>query len=74
MAVTRAIATCLIALFITAIWGVMIHFGTLALGVPIGDVWLVAVLTLIFLVLAWTLSIASMVSEGSRDDELDPDA
>ena len=71
MTVRRAIAICLIALFPTAIWGVMIHFGTLALGFPIGAGWLTVVLAVIFLLVRLVLSVAVMGSDYSGDDELD---
>jgi hypothetical protein len=72
MTATRAITICLIALFTTATWGVMIHFGTLALGFPIGAGWLTVVLAVIFLLVLLVLSMAVMGSDYSGDDELNP--
>ena len=52
----KRIATiCLVALFATGIWWVILHFGSRAVGYPIGSAWLLPVLTGIFLllVLGW---------------------
>ena len=65
----RAIATALIALFTTAFWGVMIHFGALALGVPIAVPCLVAVLAGIFFLLVLVLSMAGVASDASGEDQ-----
>ena len=53
MTAMRAILLCLTALLATAIWGAILHFGTRALGIPIGTGWLAVVLTIIFLCLCW---------------------
>jgi len=72
MTAMRAIRLCLTALFTTAIWGAILHFGPRALGIPIGAGWLVAALAVIFLLLLLVLSMAGVASGHSGDDELDP--
>jgi uncharacterized membrane protein YhaH (DUF805 family) len=62
----------LTALFTTAIWGLILHFGTGALGMPIGAGWLAAVLIFIFLLLLLLLSMVSVAAGRIEDDE--PDA
>lgn len=71
---TRTIAIGLIALFTAAIWGAMIHFDPLALGIPIGAGWLTVVLTGIFLLALLVLSMAAMGSDYSGDDMPDTES
>lgn len=72
MTAVRAIAICMIALFTTAVWGVIIHFGTLALGLQIETVWLTVVLAIIFFLLLLGLSMVVVASDHSDDDEPGP--
>ena len=69
MTAVRAIAICMIALFTTAVWGVIIHFGTLALDLQIGTVWLAVVLAIIFFLLLLGLSMIVVASDHSDDNE-----
>ena len=62
----------MIALFTTAVWGVIIHFGTLALGLQIETVWLTVVLAIIFFLLLLGLSMVVVASDHSDDDEPSP--
>jgi hypothetical protein len=72
MTAMRAVLLCLTALFTTAIWGAILHFGTRALGIPIGAGWLAVVLTVIFLMLLLALSMAVVASDRPDDDKLGP--
>lgn len=72
MIAMRAILICLIALFTTAVWGVILHFGTRAVGVPIGGVWLATALVVIFVLVLLMLGMAVMASDGPDQDGPDP--
>jgi hypothetical protein len=72
MKISRAVLLCLIALVTTAIWGAILHLGTRALGIPIGAVWLAAVLVFIFLLLLLGLGMGVLASDSTGDEELDP--
>lgn len=62
----KRIATiCLVALFATGIWWVILHFGSRAMGYPIGGAWLLPVLTGIFLLLVLGLGMAAMATSGT---------
>jgi uncharacterized membrane protein len=74
MKVSRAFLLCLVALFITAIWGAILHFGTDMLGMPIGDGWLAVSMIVIFVLLVLALTMGAVASDASNDDELDFDA
>lgn len=68
----RAILICLIALFTTAVWGAILHFGTRAVGFPIGAAWLAVALVVIFVLVLLMLGMAAMASDGQDQDEPDP--
>lgn len=72
MTMMRVVLLCLTALFTTAIWGAILHFGTRALGMPIGAGWLAAALAVIFLLLLLVLSMAVAASDHPDDGKLDP--
>lgn len=62
----RRIATiCLVALFATGIWWVILHFGGRAVGYPIDAAALLPVLAGIFLLLVLGLSMAAMATSGA---------
>ena len=72
MIAMRAILICLIALFTTAVWGAILHFGTRAAGYPIGTAWLATVLVVIFILVLLMLGMAAMASDSDDQDKLDP--
>lgn len=57
--------TCLIALFATGIWWVILDFGGRAVGYPMGANLLWPVLAGIFLLLVLGLSMAAMATSGN---------
>ena len=72
MTAMRAVLLCLTALFTTAIWGVILYFGTRALGFPIGAGWLAVVLAVIFLLLLLVLGMAAAASDRRDNGNFDP--
>ena len=68
----RAILMCLIALFTTAIWGAILHFGTRAIGAPIDAAWLATALVAIFMLVLLMLGMAVMGADGPDQDDADP--
>ena len=63
----RIAAICLVALFATGIWWIILHFGGRAVGYPIGSAWLLPVLAGIFLLLVLGLGMAAMATSGTPD-------
>ena len=57
--------TCLVALFATGIWWVILHFGSRAVGYPIHASLLLPVLAGIFLLLVLGLSMAAVATSGT---------
>lgn len=72
MIAMRAILICLIALFITVVWGAILHFGARALGYPIETAWLATALVVIFILVLLMLRMAAMASDDPDQDEMDP--
>jgi len=72
MIAMRGILICLIALFTTAVWGAILHFGTRAVGYPIGTAWLATALVVIFILVLLMLGMAAMASDGPDQDKMDP--
>jgi fatty acid desaturase len=63
----RIATTCLIALFTTGVWWIILYFGGWAVGYPISEAWLFSVLAGIFLLLVLGLSMAAMATNTAPD-------
>jgi hypothetical protein len=62
----RALILCLVALLNTVMWGLILHFGSRALGVPIGRAGLGVVMLGIFALLLLVLCMTSLSSDADR--------
>ncbi len=69
MKISRAAILILIALFTTAIWGVILIYGSRALGAPIGAGSLAAILAVICVVVLLALSMAALASDSGGEDD-----
>jgi fatty acid desaturase len=63
----RAAIICLVALFATGIWAIILYFGGWALGYSMDAAWPLPVLGGIFLLLVLGLSMAAMATSGTPD-------
>jgi hypothetical protein len=68
MKAARALILCLVALLNTAMWGLILHFGSRALGVPIRPVWLGVALLGIFALLLLTVGMVALSSDADKGD------
>lgn len=68
MKAARALILCLVALLNTVIWGLILHFGTRALGMPIGPVGLGLALLVIFALLLLAAGMVALSADADKDD------
>lgn len=64
----RALVLSLVALSNTAMWGLIIHFGSRLLGIPIRPVWLGVALLGIFGLLLLTIGMVALASDVDKAD------
>lgn len=70
MKAARASMFCLVALLNTMMWGLMLYFGSRAVEMPIGPVWLGVVLLGIFGLLLLAVGMVALSSDADGIDSL----
>jgi hypothetical protein len=71
MKAARAAILCLVALLNTVMWGLILYFGSRALEMPIGLVWLSVAMLGIFALLLLVLGMAALSSDANSNDRPD---